>query len=95
MGVRIGVVITTTRDLMVYSLADFERLPEDGMFEVLDGRAILMPGGEIPHQLISASLFGALQQRIGPKARVLTTVNVFIPRQPGAVSALRVKSGQP
>jgi len=39
----------TAQDLMVFPVADFERLPEDGAFEVVDGRAIPAAGNDAPH----------------------------------------------
>jgi hypothetical protein len=48
--------MVTTRDLEIYSAADFENLPHDGLWEVADGRAILLPGNEWEHQRISIGL---------------------------------------
>ena len=74
-------MVATTQDLMVPTEADFYRLPEDGVFEVVHGRAMLLPGHEIPHQDISGALYEAFRRRL--KARgsgyVFQTVNVFVP----------------
>ncbi len=84
-------MVSTTQDFMVLTVADFERLPEDGMFEVVDGRAILLPGSEIPHQKVCQALFLAFQQRLKTLGRgfVFMTVNVFIPRPPGALGEVQ------
>ncbi len=39
--------MVVTHDLEIYSAEDFENLPGDGLWEVADGRAILLPGNEI------------------------------------------------
>ena len=36
-------MIGSIRDVMIWSEAEFERLPDDGRWEVVDGRAILLP----------------------------------------------------
>ncbi len=79
-------MVSTTQDFMVLTVADFERLPDDGSFEVVDGRAILWPGSEIPHQKVCQALFEAFRHRLKTLGRgfVFMTVNVFIPRPPGA-----------
>ena len=82
----------TTRDLEIYSVADFENLPVDGHWEVADGRAILLPGNEIDHQEIAAAmhgrLFAVLSQR--GSGRLLWTVNVDMPPYPGEAFRTRV-----
>ena len=50
-------VITTVQDVMVLTEEDFDRLPDEGIWEVVDGRAVLSPGSDIPHQLVSGALF--------------------------------------
>jgi Uma2 family endonuclease len=74
----------TARDLEIYSEADFENLPDEGFWEVSDGRATLLPFYDIDHQRIAAELvrilFPNLRTRGG--GRVLATVNVDIPPCP-------------
>jgi Uma2 family endonuclease len=84
-------MIATTNDLMVFTVEDFDRLPEDGMFEVVDGRAILLPGNDIPHQEIAIALLEAFRQKLKALGYgfVFPTVNVFIPRPPGAIAKLQ------
>jgi hypothetical protein len=43
-------MLATSQDLIILNVEDFERLPEDGIFEVVDGRAVLMAGNDIAHQ---------------------------------------------
>jgi Uma2 family endonuclease len=60
---------------------DFDLLPEDGVFEVVDGRAILMPGNDISHQEIVMTLYesiGDCLKRAGG-GYVFAGVNVMIP----------------
>ena len=72
------------QDLLVLTRADFEHLPDEGRWEVVEGRAILVPPPRIPHQEISAKLsrlFDEKLETIG-YGSVLPTVTVFIPRPP-------------
>jgi Uma2 family endonuclease len=85
-------VITTPGDLLIYSAPDFERLPEEGLWEVAEGRAVLLPGNEFDHQEISIGLVKQLLaelQRRG-QGQLLTTVNVDIPALPGETFRTRV-----
>ena len=41
---------------MVFSEAEFELLPEEGRWEVVDGRAILLAPNEYEHQRLSDAL---------------------------------------
>jgi Uma2 family endonuclease len=74
------------QDVMVRTRADFDRLPEDGLWEVVDGRAILLPANDNEHQRISVALLLALHKGLESLGygEVLPTVNVFIPRPKGA-----------
>ena len=64
--------------------ADFERLPDEGRWEVVEGRAILVPPPEIPHQKMSARLNRLLDERIEKIGYgfAVPAVTVFIPRPP-------------
>ena len=79
-------MLATTQDLMVLTVEDFERLPEDGMFEVVNGRAILLPGNDVLHQKICRALFLAFWRQLESLRLgfVLSSVNVFIPIEPGS-----------
>ena len=72
---------------MVWSEADFERLPEEGLWEVVDGRAILLPPNDVEHQFIS----DALGRMLWPQLErhkcgfAVSTPNVFIPRKKDAL----------
>lgn len=84
--------MVTTHELEIYSAADFENLPDDGLWEVADGRAILLPGNEIDHQEVSfeLSLRLAAALKLRGSGRVLQTVNVDIPPYPGEKFRTRV-----
>lgn len=66
---------------MVSSEAEFRRLPEDGMFEVVDGRAILLPANDIKHQKVSFALAKAFDRGLAAPGAgfVFQNVNVHIP----------------
>jgi len=84
-------MIATTQDLMVYTVQDFEQLPVDGMFEVVDGRAILMPANDSTHQDYSlgiANLFLGEFRHLG-YGYVCQALNVFIPRPPGSIGEVQ------
>lgn len=74
-------MIATMEDVMVRTKADFERLPEEGLWEVVDGRAILLPANDYKHQKLSGALFKALDRSLARLAygEVVATINVHIP----------------
>jgi len=84
-------MIATTQDLMVLTEAEFDLLPEDGVFEVVDGRAILLPGNNIPHQKIVGALWDAFGRELAPwkRAFVIAQANVFIPRPAHALGEIQ------
>ena len=71
----------TLQDFMVRTKADFDRLPEDGFWEVVDGRAMPLPANDIPHQELCVVLLELFRK--GLKALgygfVFPSVNVFAP----------------
>ena len=75
-------MIATVQDLMVYTQEDFENLPEDGKFEVVDGRAVLLPPNDVEPQYLSDDLVVAFREglRAASSGYVVSTPNVFIPR---------------
>ena len=74
-------MIATMQDLVVRTRADFEHLPDDGLWEVVDGRAVLLPANDIRHQALSGRMFLAIAGKLKELGRgvVLVTVNVGIP----------------
>lgn len=84
-------MIATTQDLMVLTEAEFDLLPEDGVFEVVDGRAILLPGNNIPHQKIVVALWDAFRRQLSKwqRAFVIPQANVFIPRPPDVLGEVQ------
>ena len=84
-------VIATMQDVMVLTEEDFDRLPDEGVWEVADGRAILSPGPEIIHQEISVALFRAFDRQLRElgTGRVLPTVNVFVPPPEGSIGEIQ------
>ena len=76
---------------MVRTRADFDRLPEDGLWEVVGGRAILLPASTYQHQKLSTALLVAFDRSL--KAircgRVVPTVNVFMPVDPGVFNQVQ------
>lgn len=74
------------RDVLVLTRADFERLPDEGRWEVVEGRAILLPPAEAEHQEISDNLVELMraQLRAIGAGYVVSALSVFIPRPPGS-----------
>ena len=72
---------------MVLTEQDFDRLPDEGTWEVVEGRAVLSPGPDIPHQLVSGALFRIFDRELGRRQTglVMTTVNVFLPPPEGSI----------
>src|SRR6267378_3783099 len=68
---------------MIYSEAEFERLPDEGRWEVVDSRAILLPPSDAEHQNLSDALVGMFraQLKANKSGSALSTTNVFIPRR--------------
>ncbi len=76
-------MITAMRDVLVLTRTDFERLPDEGRWEVVEGRAILVPPPEIEHQKICDRLNRLLSVKLEPLgACVVSALSVFIPRPP-------------
>ena len=84
-------VIAAVQDVMVLTGDDFDRLPDEGIWEVVDGKAVLSPGAEIPHQLVSGALFRAFDQQFRRQETgvVMTTVNVFVPPAEGSIGEIQ------
>jgi len=70
----------------VRTRADFERLPDEGRWEVVEGTATLMPLLDIPHQLLTFNLTRILDDEIRKLGwgGVVSAVTVFIPMLPHA-----------
>jgi Uma2 family endonuclease len=76
-------MIATSEDLLVRSEDDFWLLP-DGLWEVVDGRAIFLPPNENEHAYVSGELILLLGPQVNFKGRgyVIPTPNVRIPSRP-------------
>ena len=76
---------------MVLTEQDFDRLPDEGTWEVVEGRAVLSPGPDIPHQLVSGALFRIFDRELGRRQTglVMTTVNVFLPPPEGSIGEIQ------
>jgi Uma2 family endonuclease len=76
-------VIRAIADVMVYSEREFELLPDEGRWEVVDGRAILSPPNEYEHQRLSDALVRMLREQMETLERGLavSATSVFIPRR--------------
>ena len=66
---------------MIYSEAEFERLPDGGRWEVVDGRSILLPPSDVEHQFISDALVGMFREQLKATkgSFAVSAPNVFIP----------------
>jgi Uma2 family endonuclease len=76
-------MIGAMQDVMVFSEQEFEQLPGEGRWEVVDGRAILLPPSEYEHQSLSDTLVRVFWQQLTTLARgfVVSAANVFLPRR--------------
>jgi len=77
-------MIATSEDLLVRTEDDFWRLPGDGLWEVVAGRAILLPPNENEHSYIATTLTVLLYNQLKPTGRghVVAAPNVAIPGPP-------------
>ncbi len=68
---------------MIFSEAAFERLPYDGRWEVVDGRAILLPPSDYHHQRLSDRLTRLFEEQleVSKGGFAVSAPNVFIPRK--------------
>ena len=83
-------MIAAMRDVLVLTRTDFERLPDEGSWEVVDGRAILGPPPEIEHQVICDRLNRLLSVKLEPLgACVVSALSVFIPRPPNSYGEIQ------
>ena len=75
-------MIASVRDVLVLTRADFEQLPDDGRWEVVDGRAILMPPPRAIHQKVSDTLVRIFHEKLRERGSgfVVSAAGVFIPR---------------
>jgi Uma2 family endonuclease len=71
------------RDVMVFSEAEFELLPDEGRWEVVDGRAILLSSSDCEHQYLSDALGRMFWQQLTALkcGFVISAPNVFLPRR--------------
>lgn len=84
-------MIATLQDLLVLTEQDYDRLPDEGRWEVVDGRAVLLPPNDFEHQHICDELLLAL--RAGLRALgygcAVSATGVRIPLGPGAPGEVR------
>ena len=68
---------------MVFSEREFEQLPEEGRWEVVDGRAILLSLSDCEHQRLSDALSRMFWQQLTALkcGFVVSAPNVFLPRR--------------
>ena len=67
---------------MIWSEAEFERLPGDGRWEVVDGRAFLLPPSDYEHQILTDALVGMFRAQMKGLdcGMPVSAPNVFSPR---------------
>jgi Uma2 family endonuclease len=77
------VVIGAIQDVMVFSEQEFELLPDEGRWEVVDGRAILLSASEYEHQRLSDRLARVFEQQLEVLkcGSAVSAPNVFLPRR--------------
>ena len=83
-------MITTIEDLAVRTEADYERLPDEGNWEVVNGRAVLLPPNDSEHQDFCLELTRQLRAQLKPAGvYVGQFVAVAIPRWPSDDSQIQ------
>src|SRR5260221_3428568 len=77
-------MIATSEDLLVRTEDDFWRLPGDGLWEVVAGRAILLPPNENEHSDIATELTVLIYNQVQSAGRghVRATPNDSLPALP-------------
>jgi Uma2 family endonuclease len=70
-------------DVMVFSEGEFEQLPDEGRWEVVDGRAILLPPSDYEHQRLSDRLKRMIEEQLETLkcGFAVSAPNVFIQRK--------------
>ncbi len=84
-------MIAAMQDVLVRDRAEFELLPDEGFWEVVEGRAILLPTPELVHQELSGRLllvFWEQLKRLG-YGHVVAAVNVFVPPPKGSFAKVQ------
>ncbi|MDQ6699002.1 MAG: Uma2 family endonuclease [Acidobacteriota bacterium] len=84
-------MIAAMQDVLVRNRAEFELLPDEGFWEVVEGRAILLPPPELDHQDVELSLlliFSEQLKHLG-YGYVVAAVNVFVPPPRGSLGEVQ------
>lgn len=83
-------MIATAQDLAVRTRAEWESLP-DGRWEVVDGRAVLLPPPSYRHQRLSDKLVAELNRQLESRGTgfAASAVGVFIPPLNPALGAIQ------
>lgn len=73
---------------MVMTEADYEQLPDEGYWEVVEGRAVLLPPPMGLHQKVEGLIFKLLDAKLAALENgcVMLGVGVDIPKWPNALS---------
>ena len=76
-------MIGTIDDVLIWSEVEFEQLPGEGRWEVVDGRAILLPTSDYGHQRLSDRLTRMFEQQLEVLkcGFAVSAPNVFNPRR--------------
>lgn len=83
-------MIATSQDVLVPNRAAWDQLP-DGRWEVVEGRAILLPPPRVAHQLVSDALVETLNQQLKPRGlgRAISAAGVFVPPPDRSISEVQ------
>jgi len=70
---------------------DWESLPQDGRWEVVGGRALLLPANDLEHQYVCDALMMSFGAKLKGLAfgHVVSAPNVRIPPRPGELAGIR------
>jgi hypothetical protein len=86
-------VVVTAQDLSVLTEADYERLPEDGRWEVVEGRAVLLPQNDLEHQYVCDALLLVFRTKLKTLGAgfAVSAPAVRLPPRPGVLGEIQIR----
>lgn len=84
-------MVVSMRDIMILKKEEYEQLPDDAFWEVVDGRAIPLSPPAYWHQEVSDAIVRALYGKLAELRRgfVCSAVGIDIPLWPGTIGELQ------
>jgi Uma2 family endonuclease len=87
-------MIASMQDLLVLTEQDYESLPSEDRWEVVRGRAVLLPPNDVEHQDISDELVGVLRTQLRSlrAGYAYSAVGVWVPPWPDAENEIHSRA---